>query len=212
LRWLAFGVFTSHLRCHGQPPREPWEFGGEFTDDFRLVAELRYRLIPYLYAQATLAAGEGHPLIRPLFFEHPDDPTSWFIEDQFFCGRDLLVAPLFEEVRERRVYLPPGEWAEYQSGARHRGPGWERLGMGDVPIVVLVRCPAAIPTAPPALSTDELDWGTLGLEVFADHGQAEAPLRTPESAELHRVVVDSTELEIAEDPLGGRVEWSLQRR
>ena len=26
LRWLAFGVFTSHLRCHGQPPREPWEF------------------------------------------------------------------------------------------------------------------------------------------------------------------------------------------
>jgi alpha-D-xyloside xylohydrolase len=212
LRWLAFGVFTSHLRCHGQPPREPWEFGGEFTDRFRMAAELRYRLIPYLYAQATLAASEGHPLIRPLFFERPDDPTSWLIEDQFFCGRDLLVAPLFEEDRERRVYLPPGEWVDYQSGDRHRGPRWERIGAGEVPIVVLVRRSAAIPTAAPAQSTDELDWASLRLEVFAEDGQAEALVRMPEDPELYRLVLDATELEIAEDPLGGRVEWTPQRR
>ncbi len=28
LRWLAFGVLTSHSRCHGMPPTEPWEYGG----------------------------------------------------------------------------------------------------------------------------------------------------------------------------------------
>jgi len=212
LRWLAFGVFTSHLRCHGQPPREPWEFGGEFTDGFRLAAELRYRLIPYLYTQATLAASEGHPLIRPLFFERPDDPASWFIEDQFFCGRDLLVAPLFEDGRERRVYVPPGDWVDYQNGERHSGPRWKRLRAGDVPIVVLVRCPAAIPTAPPAQSTGQLDWAKLGLDVFADQGQVEAPLRMPEGPEVHRLVVNAPELEIIEDPLQGRVKWILQRR
>lgn len=212
LRWLAFGVFTSHLRCHGQPPREPWEFGGEFTDRFRLAAELRYRLIPYLYTQATLAASEGHPLIRPLFFEQPDDPTSWFIEDQFFCGRDLLVAPLFENGRERRVYVPPGEWADYQSGDRHSGPRWERLVVGDVPIIVLARCPTAIPTARPAQSTDELDWANLGLDVFADQGRVEAPVRVPDDPEVHRLVVNSRELEIVEDPLQGRVEWTPRRR
>ncbi len=213
LRWLAFGVFTSHLRCHGQPPREPWEFGGEFTDRFRLAAELRYRLIPYLYAQATLAAGEGHPLIRPLFFEQPDDDTSWFIEDQFLCGRDLLVAPLLEERPERRVYVPPGEWVDYQSGDRHSGPRWERLRAGDVPIVVLVRCPAAIPTARQAQSTEELDWSHLGLDVFADQGHVETLVRLPEDPELHRVVIGAGEApQVIEDPLQGRVEWTPQRR
>jgi alpha-D-xyloside xylohydrolase len=212
LRWLAFGIFTSHLRCHGQPPREPWEFGGEFTDGFRQAAELRYRLIPYLYAQATLAASEGHPLVRPLFFEDPDDRTCWFIDDQFFCGRDLLVAPLFEKGRERRVYVPPGEWVDYQTGDRHSGPRWERFAVGDVPIVVLVRRLAAIPTAGPVQSTEELDWAQLGLEVFAHEGQVEAPVRTPEDSELHRLVVDATHLEVVEDPLQGRVEWAAERR
>jgi alpha-D-xyloside xylohydrolase len=212
LRWLAFGVFTSHLRCHGQPPREPWEFGSEFTDRFRLAVELRYRLIPYLYAQATLAASHGHPLIRPLFFDRPNDPTSWFVEDQFFCGRDLLVAPLFEDGRERRVYLPPGDWADYQTGERHRGPSWSRLGIGDLPIVILARCPAAIPTAPPAQSADELDWTNLGLEVFGDRGQAEAMVRMPDDPTLHRVVVDASGPEISEDPLSGQVEWSPRKR
>jgi alpha-D-xyloside xylohydrolase len=211
LRWLAFGVFTSHLRCHGQPPREPWEFGGEFTDRFRAAAELRYRLIPYLYAQAMLAASD-HPLIRPLFFECPDDPTSWLVEDQFFCGRDVLVGPLFEDGGGRRMYVPPGEWAGYQSGDRHSGPRWERLAVGEVPIVVLVRCPAAIPTAPPVQSTEKLDWKNLGLDVFADRGEVEALLRRGEDPELHRLVVDATELEIVEDPLQGRVEWTPQRR
>jgi len=46
LRWLAFGVLTSHSRCHGAPPTEPWEYGEVFTDDFRRAVEMRYRLMP----------------------------------------------------------------------------------------------------------------------------------------------------------------------
>jgi alpha-D-xyloside xylohydrolase len=151
-------------------------------------------------------------LIRPLFLEFPDDPTSWLIEDQFFCGRDLLVAPLFEDGRERRVYLPPGEWAEYRNGDRHRGPGWERLRVGDVPIVILVRSPAAIPTAPPVQNTEELDWANLRLDVFAEIGQVEALLHLPEDPELHRLVVDAAELKVIEDPLEGRVQWTPRGR
>ena len=83
---------------------------------------------------------------------------------------------------------------------------------GEVPIVVLVRRPAAIPTAPPVQSTDELDWGNLRLELFADEGPVEVLLRMPEDPDLHRVVLDARELEILEDPLRGRVEWAPQRR
>jgi hypothetical protein len=84
--------------------------------------------------------------------------------------------------------------------------------VGDLPIVVLVRCPAAIPTALPAQSTEALDWANLRLEVFGDHGQAEALLRLPEAPRLHRLVVDATELEITDDPLRGKVEWIPLRR
>src|SRR5690606_16173488 len=100
LRWLPFGAMLSHARCHGFPPTEPWEFDDEFMDVFRRTVELRYRLLPYLWSQAHESAERGHPLIRPLFFEFPDDPGSWQAEDAYLLGDSVLVAPLFEEVRE----------------------------------------------------------------------------------------------------------------
>ncbi len=51
-RWAAFGMLTSHTRCHGISPREPWEFGETFENDFRRIDDLKYRLMPYVYAQA----------------------------------------------------------------------------------------------------------------------------------------------------------------
>src|SRR5206468_830107 len=74
-RWLPFGALTSHTRTHGAPPREPWEYDSAFVRDFRRAVELKYRLMPYIYAQAKAAAEHGYPMLRTLFFEYPDDPT-----------------------------------------------------------------------------------------------------------------------------------------
>jgi alpha-D-xyloside xylohydrolase len=41
--------------------------------------------------------------LRPLFFEFPDDPGSWLVEDQYLLGTALLVAPLFEPADRRRT-------------------------------------------------------------------------------------------------------------
>ena len=51
-RWLAFGMLSSHSRCHGIAPKEPWLYGTNFMARFRLIDELKYRLMPYVYAQA----------------------------------------------------------------------------------------------------------------------------------------------------------------
>src|ERR687898_573143 len=102
-RWLAFGMLCPQSRCHGAPPTEPWEYGEEFTEAFRQIVELRYRLMPYIYTQAAIASREGHPMVRALFFEYPEDPTSWLIEDQYLFGTDLLVAPLMEGAPVREV-------------------------------------------------------------------------------------------------------------
>ena len=163
MRWQPFGLFTSNSRCHGLPPTEPWEFDAEFLDEFRRAVELRYRLMPYIWAQAAASARRGHPLLRPLFFEFGDDPGSWLVDDAYLFGSDILVAPLFEEVRERAVYLPPGEWIDLISGAKHQGPGWVQLTATDVRALVLGRGGALIPTVGVAAHTGAIDFSQIEL-------------------------------------------------
>ena len=45
-------MLTSHSRSHGTPPKEPWEFSPGFLADYRRAAEMKYRLMPYIYAQS----------------------------------------------------------------------------------------------------------------------------------------------------------------
>ncbi|HAU38682.1 MAG TPA: alpha-xylosidase [Phycisphaerales bacterium] len=158
-RWVPFGMLTSHSRCHGFPPKEPWHYGEEFTDEFRRAVEMKYRLMPYILAQAKQCSERGHPMVRPLFFEHPDDPTSWLIEDEYLFGRDLLVAPLMDEgARGRDVYLPPGPWRDYQTGKAYDGARWHAIDASAVPVVVLARDGATIRECPVAQSTVWIDW------------------------------------------------------
>jgi alpha-D-xyloside xylohydrolase len=151
-------VLSSHVRCHGSPPREPWELGPEFLERFRRLAELRYSLLPYIVEEAEAACELGHPLLRTLFFEFPDDPGAWLVEDEFLLGSALLVAPLFEAVESRPVYVPPGRWRRFDSGDVLSGPGWHSVAIDELPVVLLVREGARVRLTKPAQHTGELDW------------------------------------------------------
>jgi alpha-D-xyloside xylohydrolase len=212
LRWLAFGVLTSHSRCHGAPPTEPWEYGEEFVARFRRIVEMRYRLMPYVYAQAKLSSERGYPMLRTLFFEFPEDPSSWTIEDEYMFGEDVLVAPLMEEARSRIVYLPPGRWVDYQSAATYEGACWHRIETGAVPAVVLVRHGAVIPHIELAQSTGQMDWSELELAVFgADVSTAECPIYLPGHGGLHAVRLrnDGEGLVLQQDSLQSRVAFRV---
>jgi alpha-D-xyloside xylohydrolase len=210
-RWLAFGVLSSHSRCHGSPPTEPWEYDGKFTGDFRRTVELRYRLMPYVYAQAAYACREGHPMLRTLFFEYPEDRTSWLVEDEYLFGTDILVAPLMEETRSRDVYLPPGLWSDYQGGETYEGARWHHVRAGEVPVVMLVRDGAVIPHARLAQSTERIEWGEIELRVFGTGDTAEGSFCHPEDGGLHvlRLAREGEGFDLREDPLGGRVNWRI---
>jgi len=77
IRWTQLSVFQSHMRFHGTPPkfREPWQFSPETQRIVRNYLELRYRLIPYLYTEAQVAAAGGLPLLRHLVIDFQEDPT-----------------------------------------------------------------------------------------------------------------------------------------
>jgi len=212
-RWLAFGVLTSHTRCHGAPPREPWAYGETFIDDFRRAVELKYRLMPYIYAQAVRSSAEGHPMLRTLFFEFPEDPTSWFIEDQYLLGEALLVAPLFEDgAKGRQVYVPPGTWIDYQTGRVYEGARWHWIEAGPVPIIVLVRDHTVLPHIELAQSTMTMDWRRVSLHVFSTDGKAATGwVALPgQEAQALTVKVDAQRPILQDDPFEGRVQWTFQ--
>jgi alpha-D-xyloside xylohydrolase len=212
LRWLAFGVLSSHSRCHGAPPTEPWEYGEGFTEAFRRIVELRYRLMPYVYAQAALSSREGYPMVRALFFEYPEDQTSWLIEDQYLLGTDLLVAPLMEDAPTRAVYLPPGSWVDYQDDKVYEGARWHNIQVRELPAVILVRDGTAIPYADLAQSTGEIDWHSLELKVFCARAEvAEGLVCLPEDGELRALRLERANegFALVGDALGGRVAWRV---
>jgi alpha-D-xyloside xylohydrolase len=212
-RWLGFGVLTSHTRCHGAPPKEPWGYDAAFVDEFRRIVELKYTLMPYIYAQAVDSSARGYPMLRTLFFEYPEDPTAWLIEDQYMFGSDLLVAPLIEAGNSRKVYLPPGAWLDYQSGKVYPGGQWHQLSAGPIPVILLVKDHAVIPHARVAQNTAEIDWKNIELRVFSTNtAQASGLFASPQGA-LQTLKLDGSPqgYVLKDDPLKGAVTWQVKR-
>jgi alpha-D-xyloside xylohydrolase len=212
-RWLAWGVLTSHTRAHGAPPREPWEYDEALTEDFRHALGLKYSLMPYIIAQSKDASARGFPLLRTLFFEFPEDPTSWTIEDEYMFGSNLLVAPLMEASESRRVYLPPGAWIDYQTGKVYRGAQWHRIAAGQIPVVLLVRDHSVVPHIRAAQSTSEMNWTDVELRVFTTDAAPVSGLFALPEGSLQTLNLDARQNDFAlrTDPLRGKVKWRVVR-
>lgn len=191
-RWIPFGFLTSHTRAHGAPPTEPWLYDSKRVQDvFRKSAEMKYRLMPYVYAQAKECTEKGLPMLRALFVEFPDDPGAWKVDDEYLFGSQILVAPLLESgMTGRTVYLPEGKWIDYQTEKVYEG-GWHRIEAGSLPIIMLVRDGSVLPHMKLAQSTAEMDWSKMSLKVYsADKKQAEGLVCLPADNRIQVVKVD----------------------
>ncbi|MCC6124930.1 MAG: glycoside hydrolase family 31 protein [Pirellulales bacterium] len=128
VRWFEYGAFCPVMRLHGfrepkQPPRgttggagcvsgaanEVWSFGEEAYEICKRYLLIRERLKPYIKKLMAEAHEKGTPVIRPLFYDFPEDITAWQVEDEYLFGPDALVAPIMHEgMVSRHVYLPEG--------------------------------------------------------------------------------------------------------
>jgi alpha-glucosidase (family GH31 glycosyl hydrolase) len=131
--------YHAEFNHHRQPSgdRTPWNIAERNSDDrvlptFRRFAQLRERLVPYLAAEARSAIETGAPLMRPLYFDSPNDEEVWRHPLQWMLGNDIMVAPVTESgVSEWSTYLPDGEWVDAWTGIPLRGG---RLVTRPVPI------------------------------------------------------------------------------
>ncbi|MDR0998688.1 MAG: glycoside hydrolase family 31 protein [Treponema sp.] len=148
VRWFQWGAFCPVMRLHGdrephKPPmgseggaacvsgadNEIWSYSEEVYDICKKYILLREKLRPYIAEQMEAAHRKGSPVIRPLFYDFPEDKIAWEIEDQYLFGPDLLVAPvLYPGLRERELYLPAGKtgpqsWTDVWTGKTYQGGG-----------------------------------------------------------------------------------------
>lgn len=66
---------------------------------------------------------KGTPVMRPMFYEFPEDEECWELQEQYMFGDSLLVAPVvYEGEYEKEMYLPAGvEWIDANTGEEYQG-------------------------------------------------------------------------------------------
>lgn len=142
VRWFEWGCFCPVMRLHGdrephdRPPmsdhgggmcisgadNEVWSYGEDVYQICRKYIDMRESMRPYIRALMQEAHEKGDPVIRPMFYEYPDDMNCWEMKDQYMFGPDYLVAPVLEaQVRSRYVYLPEGTWEDIHTGETYAG-------------------------------------------------------------------------------------------
>jgi alpha-D-xyloside xylohydrolase len=173
VRWLQAGAFLSHVRIHGTGDRELYAQDPETLRICRHYLQLRYRLLPYLWAAARDCVARALPMARALVLAYPDDPTTRLVGDQWLLGESLLVAPVLSESGRRRVYLPAGRWTDWWTGARTHGPRWIDVEADLDTLPLWLADGALVPLGPVLDHVDQrpLEELTLRLTPFEGDGE-----------------------------------------
>jgi len=168
-RWIQAGAFYPFFRNHtgnNMPDQEPWEFGDEITAVARQAIKFRYGLLPYTYTLFEESSRTNHPIMRPMFFEFPKDPAVIEIDDQFMWGEWLLVAPVLEKGKvTRSLYLPEGQWYDFYTGEKMKGPAEIRVPAPLDRIPLFVKAGGIIPTTK-GEKQEEASWDPLTVKVY----------------------------------------------
>ena len=149
VRWFQYGVFSPVMRLHGSrirhgerrrdlkeptgDPNEIWSFGDE---NFRILKDLvllRERLRPYIERHMRIAAEKGWPVMRPVFFDYPDDENSYLQDGEYMFGSDILFAPIVNRGQTKKtVWLPEGDWILTKDKKEYKGGSHEvAAGIGE---------------------------------------------------------------------------------
>jgi alpha-glucosidase (family GH31 glycosyl hydrolase) len=114
---IHFGFFQTMTQVLGwHMYSEPWFLGEERCGLFKFYANLRYKLIPYIYSSAHNASKTAVPVMRAMPLAYPNDEEGDKFIHQYMFG-DFFLVSAFED----KVYLPGGEWIDYWTGKHYEG-------------------------------------------------------------------------------------------
>jgi alpha-glucosidase len=177
-RWTEFGIFQPFCRNHSEKTtrhQEPWLFGEPYESISRAMLKLRQRLLPYLYTLFEECHRTGAPILRPLFWDFPDDQATYSMDDEFLCGDALLVAPVTRPgVEYRHVYLPAGRWFHLWTGTQVDGPAHilAHAPLGEP--AIYVRANTAVPLWPEMNYVGQQEADPLTFVLYPSEGSGNA--------------------------------------
>ena len=180
-RWYQFGAFVPLFRAHGQYPfREIYNIAPETHQAYKTILyynQLRYRLMPYLYAMAGAAYHTDYTIMRGLAMDFGADTTVLNINDQYMFGPSLLINPVYGyKQRERSLYLPrhTGGWYDLYTGQWQAGG---RQLVAEAPyerMPIYVKAGSILPFGPALEYVAQKPADTIQLNVYAGaNGQFE---------------------------------------
>lgn len=126
VRWFQWGTFCPVMRLHGdREPRQPqhgttggaecrsgadnevWSYGPEVYEICKTYMRIREDMRDYTRKLMKEAHEKGSPIMRTMFYEFPDDPHCWEVEEQYMFGGKYLCCPVLEAgLAKLSVYLP----------------------------------------------------------------------------------------------------------
>jgi alpha-glucosidase (family GH31 glycosyl hydrolase) len=179
-RWFQFTAVCPTLRTHctlGER-RQPWVFGDQACETVKFAIRRRYEWFPYVYACEHQCSAEGGVgIVRPMFYDYPNDKNVRGMSYQWMFGPWIMAAPVLHEMGTgkdqrlvRRIYLPPGcRWIDYFRGQSHPGGRWIDYLLNtnswmDWPL--FIKEGAVIPTAPPATAIHVANPAHIYVDLF----------------------------------------------
>lgn len=176
-RWVQFGVFSPIMRLHSSKNpylhKEPWTFTSATRETITRYMRLRHELIPYLYTMNVLAAEEGQPLVRPMYYLHAEDDEAYNVPNEYYFGTEMIVCPITEKSDETGLacvdaWLPEGTWFDIFNKRIYRGGHRLSLVRQIDNIPVLAKAGAIVPYADLVPGENGVENPTsLHIQVFA---------------------------------------------
>lgn len=180
VRWLQYGVFQPIYRPHAQEevPSEPVFWDEETKDLARKAIELRYQILPYNYTLMFENNQTGKPLMRPMFFEEPDNKNLLTVSDQYLWGDAFLVKPVtIAGAIATEIYFPAtADWYNFHTGKKYKRGTTQlvRLEKGHIP--VFVRAGAFVPMIETIQSTEDYSLKNLDLNYYVSEENSSGKL------------------------------------
>ena len=172
-RWLQLGAFQPIERLHSDHgDRLPWQYGPAARASGDKFLRLREALVPYLYTVARESYDTGLPMTRVLYLQWPDDSAAYDHPSEYTLGRDVVVAPVTSpgDPALATVWVPPGTWFDYFTGATYQGPATVQLSVPLDRMPVLMRAGAILPTQPDLPTTQAAPQDPLVVTAWPGAG------------------------------------------